>query len=93
MSNQPIYEILKRIEAQLASQAKQPMSFKEAAKYLQISESHLYRLTSKSEIPHYKPGGKKIYFEKTELDRYIFKNRVKPIDEIQKELDERDSSI
>ena len=54
---------------------KKVLTFKEAAKFIDVSESHLYLLTSKSLIPHYKPNGKKIYFKKSDLDNYIFRNR------------------
>ena len=79
-------ERLDRIEELLSSNSTKPMTMEEAARYLNISKSYLYRLTSKSLIPHYKPGGKKIFFQKHELDRYILRNRVKPIEEIRKDL-------
>jgi excisionase family DNA binding protein len=58
----------------------------EAAKYLNISEAYLYRLTSESAIPHYKPSGKKIYFSKRDLDNWLHRNRVKSREEIAEEL-------
>ena len=65
---------------------KEILTFKEAAKFLSLSESALYKLTSKKEIPHYIPGGKKIYFKKTELDRWILESRVTPVNEISMEM-------
>lgn len=46
-----------------------------AAKYLGISEGALYKLTHRNEIPFYKPNGKIIYFQKSELDNWICRKR------------------
>ena len=48
-----------------------------------ISKSHLYQLTSKEQIVHYKPAGKKIYFRKEDLDVYILRNRRAAAEEIE----------
>jgi excisionase family DNA binding protein len=64
---------LERIEELLSSrdQNRNVLAVPEAAKFLNISESHLYRLTSQNAIPHYSPGGKRIYFKRTELEEYL----------------------
>ena len=49
-----------------ANQTK-PLTIQETAKFLNLSQSHLYKLTSERKIPHFKPSGKKIYFDKSEL--------------------------
>ena len=48
-----------------------PLTLKEAAKFLNLSQSHLYKLTSERKIPHFKPSGKKIYFDKPELIQWL----------------------
>ena len=55
---------------------KNVLTFMEACVYLGISESLLYKLTSSKEIPHYKPRGKMLYFDKTELDAWLKQNNV-----------------
>jgi len=73
-----IIERLKAIERKLDEMAalnKETLNFKEAARYLDMSRSHLYKLTSAKEIPHYKPRGKQVYFEKRELDKWLLQNR------------------
>ena len=55
---------------------KEILTFKEAAKFLSLSESALYKLTSKKGIPFYTPGGKIIYFRKSELEYWIFSGKV-----------------
>jgi len=52
----------------------------EAASFLGISKSHLYRLTHTNQISYSQPGGKKIYFSKADLIEYIKKNKIKAID-------------
>jgi len=80
MKNNPIQKLLEQIQ-----QAEKPLSFSEAAEYLNVSKSHLYKLTSTNRIAHYKPNGKKIYFKKSDLNNYLFRNR-KASDQ---ELDQR----
>jgi len=61
---------------------KEVLNFSEAAIYLELSHSHLYKLTSGNFINHYKPNGKKIYFKRTELDIWLLRNRQSSKDEI-----------
>jgi len=53
------------------------LSFDEASKFLNLSKSYLYKLTSGNLIPHYKPQGKMLYFEKEELEAWLRQNPVK----------------
>ena len=43
--------------------------------YVGISESLLYKLTAAKEVPHYKPRGKMLYFDKEELDSWLLQNK------------------
>lgn len=62
---------------------KQVLTFEEAAAFTGLSKSYLYKLTSTQKIPHYKPTGKLVYFDREELESWIKKNRVITIDEIE----------
>lgn len=73
MKPDSIQELNSKIE-QLLHQDEKPMSFAEAAEYLDISKSHLYKMTSKSQIKFFKPNGKKIYFRKSDLNNWLFRN-------------------
>ena len=53
-----------------ANQTK-PLTIQETVKFLNLSQSHLYKLTSERKIPHFKPSGKKIYFDKSEPDMLL----------------------
>jgi len=62
---------------------KEVLNFNEAAKYLDISNSHLYKLTSQKKIPHFCPQGKKLYFNRVEIDEWLQQNRQSSSDEIE----------
>lgn len=76
--------IEKLLETQQAMQ-KQVLNFNDTCIYLELSQSHLYKLTSTGSIPHYKPNGKKLYFKREELDNWLLRNRSNSIDEIEQE--------
>ena len=57
----------------------------ELEKMLFLSKSYLYKLTSGNLIPHYKPQGKMLYFEKTELEAWLRQNPVKTQAQIEQE--------
>lgn len=63
-----------------------PMTLAEAAEYLNLSKSYFYQLTSQRKGPKmYKPGKKKLYFYREDLDRWIKCGAVKTEDEIEAE--------
>ena len=59
------------------------LSLNEAAKFLCASKSFMYKMTSQKLIPHYIPGGKKIYFKKSDLEDWLLKNRIPPNSEFE----------
>lgn len=64
---------------------KNVLNLNEACKYLELSQSHLYKLTSTGSIPHYKPNGKKLYFNRAELDQWLMRNRNITQEEIEQQ--------
>ena len=60
------------------------LSLSEAAEFLKSSKSFLYKLTSQKQIPHFIPGGKKIYFKKSDLENWLLQNRVPSVAEFEK---------
>lgn len=69
-------------------ETKKVLTFDEAASYMGMSKSCLYKMTSQKIVPHYKPNGKMIYFEREELESYLLSVRIKP----QTEIDEAAST-
>ena len=52
------------------------MTTTEAAKYLGLRPSYLYKLMMRRAIPYYKPNGKLVYFNRKELCKWVMRNRV-----------------
>ena len=55
---------------------KEVLTTAEASAYLGLSESYIYKLTSLKQIPHYKPNGKLVYFNRKELCKWAMRNQV-----------------
>ncbi|MCB0458956.1 MAG: helix-turn-helix domain-containing protein [Flavobacteriaceae bacterium] len=84
MDNLILLERLDRIERLLFSN-KEVLTFEEACDYTGISRSYLYKLTASNNIPHSKPNGKMIFFEKKKLNEWLLQNSIKSNDEIEAE--------
>ena len=57
--------------------SKEVLTLEEASLFLGLSKSQLYKLTFAGAIPHYKPGGKYIYFDRADLVEWVRHNPVK----------------
>ena len=55
--------------------SKDVLTFDEAALYLLVSHTHLYRLTRNGTLPYYKPQGRKRYFNREELNQWVKNGR------------------
>lgn len=55
---------------------KKMLTLEKAARYLGVSKSNLYQLIHRRAIPHYKPNGKMVYFNRLELDKWLQRNRI-----------------
>ena len=76
---------LDRIERYSLLAAKNVLCFEDVKLLIGVSGSHLYKLTSGHKIPHYKPNGKQIYFDRSEVEEWMKQNRVKTAQEIERE--------
>lgn len=81
MKKQELQELAKGIADELAYTQKETLTTAEAAKYLGISQSYLYKLTADKAIPFYKPTGKQIYFDRKELDGWLKRYRIPTTEE------------
>mgnify|MGYP000853772400 FL=1 len=84
--NSLILDKLTEIAEKLTEQnlfQKTVLNFNEACAYLDLSQSHLYKLTSARHIPHFCPQGKKLYFRRDELDSWLLRNRQLTNEELQ----------
>ncbi len=91
MTDQNISEKLDNLESkidQLYQENIQIMNLEETAKYLDLSKSYLYKLTMTHQIPHYKPKGKRIYFNKSEIDQWVMKTPIKTAQKLEDEAND-----
>ncbi len=83
---EPVEELLERLSSLENNiyTTKTVLTFNEACIYMGVSESLLYKLTSAHEVPHYKPRGKMLYFNKEELDHWLLQNNIPVIGAVTK---------
>lgn len=62
--------------------AKTVLTLDDASLLTGLSKSHLYQLTHRKEIPHYKRS-KLIYFDKVEIESWLKSNRISTNDELE----------
>lgn len=53
---------------------KNVLTFDEGCAYLGYKKSYVYKLTSSSILPHSKPNGKKIFFDREKLEAWMLSN-------------------
>ena len=90
-----VAELQGRVQSleQLLHQGKDVLTLEEAAKFMGIARSSLYKMTHEQTIPFYKPNGKMIFFEKSDLLAWVRKNRVSSEAEISEEAERINSCI
>ena len=80
MDNFLILERLDRLERLMIAN-KEVLTFDETCDYTGISRSYLYKLTAAGQIPHSKPNGKLIFFEREKIVSWLLQNQRKPLPE------------
>ena len=71
-----IKNILKRIECNTLLATKTVLTVDDVATLTGLSKSHIYKLTYSHQIPHYKPSGKQVYFDRSEIEEWLKRNHV-----------------
>lgn len=79
-------EILTRIQ-HLQAANKLLLNLDEAANYLSVSRSYLYKLTSQRKLSYYCPSGKLIYFKREDLDNWVLNMKKASREEIERQAD------
>lgn len=87
ISDLQLGEIAAAIANKLSIYHKEVLTLSEAAAYLNLSKSYLYKMTMKKEIPYFKPMGKVCYFNKSDLDNWLHQNRISTDEELQQQAD------
>jgi excisionase family DNA binding protein len=66
--------------------AKKVLTMSDCALLTGLSKSYLYKKVSRKEIPYYKSdGGKITFFDKSEVEAWCLKHRIKTTDEVEQE--------
>ena len=61
--------------------AKSVLTIDDVCLITNVSKQTIYMLTCKNKIPHYKPNGKMIFFDKGEVEAWLKRNRVQTTEE------------
>ena len=61
--------------------AKNVLTLEDVSLLTGLSKSHLYKLTCNHQIPHYKPNGKQLYFDRAEIEAWMKQGKVSTVDE------------
>lgn len=83
-----LFKKLDQLEQSLANHnlvQKEILTLIEAAAYLGLKTGYIYKLTHSKKIPFYKPNGKRIFFQRTDLDAWLLRNRQASQEEIEQE--------
>jgi excisionase family DNA binding protein len=79
-------DTIERLLTEQSLSTKEILNFNEAAMFLDISHSHLYKLTSQKQIPHFCPQGKRLYFKREEIQSWLLRNRQDEAETIEERL-------
>lgn len=71
-----IHHELRAIKAYSRLAAKNVLNLDDVSALTGLSKSYLYKLTYNKDIPHYKPHGKQVYFDRKEVEDWMKQNRV-----------------
>jgi excisionase family DNA binding protein len=94
MTHPVLNEVLQKLEHLIGvvdaiKKGSQPyLCLKDAAKYLCISKSTLYKHTSDGHISFYKPNGKVILFSKDDLEKFITSKRISSNSELKETVNQ-----
>ena len=83
-----LHQKLEKIEKLITEQSLQNktiFNIDEVSAYTGLSKCYLYKLTSKNDIPFYKPNSKNVFFKKEEIDTWLLRNRQSTNEELENE--------
>ena len=75
--SEELKQVADLITANIINCTKEVLTTDEAARYLGVSKSALYKWTMNRQIPHYKsPTGKMCFFNRKEVEKWCQTNKV-----------------
>lgn len=84
-TKEDIEAIVEQLVAKIGFYTKSVLTLDEAAQYMGVSKSHLYKLTMARQVPFSKPMGKMCYFDRLEIEKWLMSNRVSTSDELEEQ--------
>lgn len=78
---QQILTALEVIKRNTLLAAKKVLNIDDVCTLTGFSKPYVYTLTSRREIPYYKPNGRLIYFDREEIEAWMKRGRVNANDE------------
>lgn len=85
MEHQEILFKLNRLEKLIVDSSKEILNVEDLINYTGYKRSYIYKLVHKNIIPYSKPNGKTLFFEKSEINKWLLKNKSLSNSEIEKE--------
>ena len=87
LTTKQVADLTRKVDAitHVFCQSKEILTLEEAAIFLGISKSCLYKMTHNQVVPFYKPNNKLVYFERSELIKWIRSFRVASNEDIESE--------
>ncbi|MBR6541010.1 MAG: helix-turn-helix domain-containing protein [Bacteroidales bacterium] len=86
MKQTELTELATELANRVLFTTKEVLTSDETAKYMGVSKSYLYKLTMNKIIPHYKPTGKVVYFNRLEVEQWLQSNRVSSANELKERV-------
>ncbi|MDR1248094.1 MAG: helix-turn-helix domain-containing protein [Treponema sp.] len=59
-----------------------PLTVSEAANYLSLAKTYIYKLVSQGKLTAFNPGGRRLYFRREDLENYVLQGRRYPSEEL-----------
>jgi excisionase family DNA binding protein len=58
------------------NEIQKPLNVEQAAEFLNLKPSYIYSLIFYGKLKAYKPGGKRLVFKVSDLEKYLYRNQV-----------------
>lgn len=75
LTDEQLKSVARVVADRVALNTKEVLNFDEACTYAGLSKSAMYKQTMQGNVPHYKPTGKCVYFNRQELENWLLSNR------------------
>ena len=83
MESELILEKLNRLERLIVDSTKEILNVEDLINYTGYKRSYIYKLVHNNIIPFSKPNGKTLFFEKSEIDKWLLQNKSESISQIE----------